>query len=201
MFDRGIAQPLLRGIAEILAPSAGDTVLDAGCGNGDYLGTLAREFGFAGHGADISTAAIDAAARRYPEREWIVANADRFIPYGDACFSIVLSITARMNSDEFRRVLREDGRLLVAVPAPDDLIELRGVGQDRVERTVQAFARQFTLVERRRVTTRADLEMDAVHDVLHAIYRPLRADEVGAMKLTFSLDLLVFQPNTAFTRV
>jgi len=55
-----------------------------------------------------------------------VANADRFVPYSDRSFSIVLSITARMNSGEFRRVLRNDGRLLVGIPAPDDLLGLRG---------------------------------------------------------------------------
>jgi hypothetical protein len=55
-----------------------------------------------------------------------VANADRFVPYADASFSAVISITARMNASEFRRVLRRDGRLLVAIPSPEDLVELRG---------------------------------------------------------------------------
>src|SRR6185436_15269700 len=98
---------------------------------GFYLGSLAQQAGFDAHGVDISIPAIDAAARRYPGCEWIVANADRFLPYGDASFSIVLSITARMNAPEFRRVLRDGGRLLIAIPAPEDLIELRGVGRDR----------------------------------------------------------------------
>ena len=53
-----------------------------------------------------------------PECEWIVANADRFVPYADGSFSLVMSITARMNASEFRRVLRDDGRLLVAFPRP-----------------------------------------------------------------------------------
>ena len=48
-----------------------------------------------------------------------------------------------MNSSEFRRVLRDDGRLLVAIPAPDDLVELRGAGRDRVERTIETFANEF----------------------------------------------------------
>jgi 23S rRNA (guanine745-N1)-methyltransferase len=122
-----------------LGASQEDIVLDAGCGDGFYLGSLSQMTGFAGHGVDISTAAIDAAARRYRECEWIVANADRFVPYSDASFSIVLSITARMNAPEFRRVLREDGRLFVAIPAPDDLIELRGAGRDRTDRTVESF--------------------------------------------------------------
>src|SRR5205814_7419965 len=174
LHDRALTAPLLQAISEIMAASPSDVVLDAGCGEGFYLGSLARQTGFEAHGIDISVPAIDAAARRYRECEWIVANADRFVPYADHSFSMVLSITARMNSTEFRRVLREHGRLLVAVPAPEDLIELRGVGRDRADRTVETFAPDFMLVGRRRVTTTAALDVAAVHDVLHSIYRPMR---------------------------
>ncbi|MBZ5607113.1 MAG: methyltransferase domain-containing protein [Acidobacteriia bacterium] len=191
--DRGVTEPLLRAIAEMLAARPSDIVLDAGCGDGFYLGSLARQTGFDAHGVDISTPAVDAAARRYPECEWIVANADRFLPYADRSFSIVLSITARMNAGEFRRVLRDGGGLLVAIPAPEDLVELRGAGRDRVARTIQTFAPEFTLVDRRRVVTAADLDAAAVHDVLVSIYRPMRVQPVQAMRLTFSLDLLRFR--------
>jgi len=195
LHDRGINEPLLRAISGILDASPQDSILDAGCGNGDYLGTLARQIGCDAHGLDISVPAVDAAARRYPECEWIVANADRFIPYSDRSFSIVMSITARMHASEFRRMLRDDGRLLVAVPAPDDLIELRGAGRDRVPGTVESFAPRFTLAAHQRASTTADLEAEAVYDVLHSIYRPIRSKPVQAMRLTFSLDLLLFQPS------
>lgn len=194
LHDRGDTGPLLLAVAEMLAASPRDIVLDAGCGDGFYLGTLAHQAGFSGHGVDISVPAIDAAARRYPECEWIVANADRHVPYADRSFSIVLSITARMNSSEFRRVLADDGRLLVAIPAPEDLVELRGVGRDRVARTVETFAPDFTLAHQRRASTTVDLDADAVHDVLLSIYRPLRSQPVAAMRVTLSLDLLLFQP-------
>jgi len=193
LHDRGVTEPLLRGIAEILAARAGDIVLDAGCGDGFYLGGIAGRAGCEAHGVDISTAAVDAAARRYPECEWIVANADRFLPYADGSFSIVMSITGRMNADEFRRILRDDGRLLVALPAPDDLIELRGAGRDRVARTVETFAGDFMLGEQRRITTTADLDAAGVDDVLHSIYRPMQAKPAEAMRVTFSLDLLLFR--------
>jgi 23S rRNA (guanine745-N1)-methyltransferase len=201
LHDRGVTEPLLRGIREMLAASPSDVALDAGCGDGFYLGTLAGQTGFEAHGVDISTRAVDLAARRYRPSEgrceWIVANADRFLPYADRSFSMVLSITGRMNAGEFRRVLRDDGRLLAGVPAPDDLIELRGhtgkPGTDRVDRTVETFAHDFTLVDRRRVTTLVDLDADAVQDVLHSIYRPMRAQRAGAMRVTFSLDLLLFR--------
>src|SRR5580658_4566313 len=208
LHDRGVSGPLLQGIAQMAATSAADVVLDAGCGDGFYLGTLGGEVGFDAHGVDISTHAVDAAARRYaPGRiskpkgrgkfEWIVANADRHIPYADRSFSMVLSITARMNAAEFRRVLRDDGRLLVAIPSRDDLAELRHrtgeAGRDRVERTVETFADGFTLVDQRQVTTAADLDAGAVEDILVSIYRPLRSQPAEAMRVTFSLDLLMFR--------
>jgi 23S rRNA (guanine745-N1)-methyltransferase len=194
LHDLGVTLPLLRGIAEMVYASREDVVLDAGCGDGFYLGTLAREIGFDAHGVDISTAAIDAAARRYPECEWVVANADLFVPYANKSFSLILSITARMNAGEFRRVIRDDGRLLVAIPAPDDFIELRGAGRDRVESTIAVFGPHFKVVEQRRVTTSAELDAEAVRDVLHAIYRPMRAKAPEAMRVTLSLDLLLFRP-------
>lgn len=198
LHERGVTIPLIDAIAEIIAASQEDVVLDAGCGDGFFLGALAGRTGFDAHGVDISVPAIRAAARRFPPREgrfeWIVANADRFVPYADKSFSLVLSITSRMNAAEFRRVLRKDGRLLVAVPSPEDLIELRGVGRDRVPRTLETFARDFTLIGQRRATTTADLDAEAVHDVLVSIYRPIRPQPPEAMRVTFSLDLLLFRP-------
>jgi 23S rRNA (guanine745-N1)-methyltransferase len=192
LHDRGVTSPLFDAIAEMAGVAGDDVVLDAGCGDGFYLGSLAARSGCAAHGVDISIPAIDAAARRYPECEWIVANADRFVPYADATFSRVLSITARMNSAEFRRVLRDDGQLLIAIPAPDDLVELRGVGRDRVDRTIETFANEFALLGQRRATTTSDLDRDAVHDVLLSIYRPRAIEKVSDMRVTFSLDLLLF---------
>jgi len=209
--DLGITAPLLNGIAELAQASPDDIVLDAGCGDGFYLGSLARQSGCAAHGVDISIPAVEAAARRYPPSgvaggaaydpgvagyEWIVANADRFVPYAERSFSIVLSITGRMNAAEFRRVLRDDGRLLVALAAPDDMIELRSrggtAGRDRVPQTLETFAPQFKLMARSRVTTAADLDAATVQDVLLSIYRPLRSQPVEATRVTFSLDLLLF---------
>lgn len=193
LHDKGVTEPLLRGIAEMSEIHKDDVVLDAGCGDGYYLGTLAHEKQCHAHGVDISIPAVNAAALRYPECEWIVANADRFVPYAERSFSLVLSITARMNAPEFRRVLRGDGRLLVAIPAPDDLIELRGQGRERVERTVGTFAKEFALVQHKRVTTTADLDAESVQDALLSIYRPMQSQPAQAMRVTFSLDLLKFR--------
>lgn len=193
LHDRGFTEHQRLAIGEAVSATPGDVVLDAGCGDGFYLGTLQGETQCDAHGIDISIPAIDAAARRYPECEWVVANADRVVPYPDHSFSIVLSITGRMNPEEFRRVLRDGGRLLVAIPAPDDLIELRGSGRDRVAQTVDRFAEGFTLIHQGRVSSCADLDAAAVRDVLVSIYRPMQRRAIEAQRVTFSLDLLLFQ--------
>ncbi len=188
LHDLGITAPLRDGIRELTDPDTSDSVLDVGCGEGFYLEGMPGACG-----VDISLPAIEAAARRYPESTWIVANADRFLPFADGAFSVALSITGRMIPAEFRRVLRPDGQLLVALAASDDLIELRGKGRDRVERTVAEFSKDFRLAGQSRVTTTADLDKAAVEDVLLSIYRPLQSQPAGAARVTFSLDLLLFR--------
>jgi len=183
---RGIFAPLLNALRPLVPPT--DLILDAGCGDGYYLGSLVKS---GGCGVDISTAAIDLAARRYPEAQWVVANADRFIPYADASFDVVISITGRLNRSEFRRVIRNEGLLLVGVSAPDDLVELRGAARDRVSRTIAMFSPDFELIEKQRATTTADLDGESVRDLLTATYRPREA--AAASRVTLSLDLLRFR--------
>lgn len=186
--DRGFAQPLLDAIRD-LSPRA-QAILDAGCGEGYYLGSIGR-----GCGVDISTAAIDLAARRYPQCEWIVANADRFIPYADRSFDCVMSITGRLNAPEFHRVLQPGGTLVVAVSAPEDLIELRGrAHRDRLQRTVEMFS-QFRVVEYRRALARVELDAAAVRDVLAATYRPRTGggEQQEVKVVTLALDIIQFE--------
>jgi 23S rRNA (guanine745-N1)-methyltransferase len=201
LHDLGVTAPLLQELVTILKETSGAEVLDAGCGDGFYLGSLAALLGWKAHGIDISIPAADAAARRYAKYEWVVANADRMIPYANGSFSLVLSITGRMNAPEFRRVLNDQGLLLVAIPSADDLIELRGVGRDRVSRTIETFAESFRLVEQKKISTSVELDEAAVTDVLHSVYRPRRSEPSRAMRVTFSLDVLIFSATTRNTRL
>ena len=61
--------------------------------------------------------------------------------------------------------------------------------------TKEAFAPDFKLADRNRATTTADLTAAAVEDVLNSIYRPRQKQPAAAMRVTFSLDLLLFRPT------
>ena len=193
-------------LEQIPTSASGAAVLDVGCGEGYYLGSIARERGVEAYGVDLSSEAADLAARRYPGGTWIVANADRSIPCATGAFDWVLSIDARLNASEMRRVLKPDGRLLVAVPGPDDLVELReavlGEGRlrDRLEGTAERLAADFELEARRTVRGSARLGPDAIRDALAATYRARdsRRERIAAMPetaVTLSHELARFRPR------
>ena len=199
--ERGFLHPLVEDILRELRTENREPLLDVGCGDGYWLGAL--KSGEA-HGVDISIPAIDAAAKKYRDCQFVVANADRFLPYADGSFATVTSITSRMNSAEFRRVLADYGTLVVAIPATDDLIELRAaiLGEaktiDRVDRTIETFEREFSL--QKHVTSRhvAHLDGQAIHDVMASSYRGLRTSQrerleaLADLDVTLSRDVLVF---------
>jgi 23S rRNA (guanine745-N1)-methyltransferase len=192
-------------------------VLDVGCGEGyylgSYLGSLARQRSLAAHGVDLSTLAVDLAARRYPEVAWTVANADRSLPYATGAFDLILSIDARLHPAEMRRVLKTGGRLLVAVPGPDDLVELRaavlGEGRlrDRLEMTAGRLAADFEIEARWTVRDGARLGPAEIRDALAATYR-LRDSRLAAVaglddgkaagvEVTLSHRLARFRPRSS----
>lgn len=208
LLDLGVAAPLteaLRSIAVTLA--AGDAVLDIGCGEGTHLvAAAAARDGLEPWGVDISVPAIEAAAKRHRGAHWVVANADRGLPFADASFALALSVTGRRDAAELARVLEPGGRAVLVVPAADDLAELREVVQgearseDRLAK-VRAELSGAPFDEERAfdVSHRVDLSPDALRDVLATTYRGARhkerarADSLAAMTVTFAWRAGVFR--------
>jgi 23S rRNA (guanine745-N1)-methyltransferase len=203
--ERGHAAPLVDTIVRALPLRENETLLDAGCGEGHHLGAFRRTYGVDAHGIDISVPAIELAAKRYRDCSWIVGNADRFLPYADAAFDAVASITARMNPEEFRRVLAPSGALLIVIPGADDLLELREailgerIERDRVERTIATFDSLFALECHEHIAHVARLDRESMLDVMSSSYRGLRLREreqletLDAMDVTLSRDALLFR--------
>jgi len=184
---------------------AGGVVVDLGSGTGEALGALAAAGPITGVGLDLSTAAAAHAARRLQALTWVVANADRRLPLLDLSVDLVLSLHGRRNAMECARVLRPGGILVAAVPAPDDLIELRtvvqgrGVEHDRVPALVAGHAPWFTLRERAPVRTRHRLERAELLALLGATYRGARTSAartiaaLQTLEVTVASEICVFQ--------
>jgi 23S rRNA (guanine745-N1)-methyltransferase len=204
--SRGFEAEVTRALGDLLTLAPGDALLEVGCGDGHYVAAFTARFGCEGHGVDLSVPALEAAAARHAGLHLVVANGDRSLPYVDASFAVVASITARRNPAEFRRVLRDDGRLLLVIPGPDDLVELReavlgrGLLRDRVDQAVAAFASRFTLERHQRLRHVARLDAGAIRDVMTGTYRAGRTSRrdrlaaLGPLAVTLSRDALVFRP-------
>jgi 23S rRNA (guanine745-N1)-methyltransferase len=191
--------------AAALPLRSGAVVLDLGAGTGAGLALLASKRSINGVGIDLSAAAAECAARRFPALTWVVANADRRLPILDGSVDLVLSLHARRHPVECARVLTASGHLLVAVPAPDDLIELRatvqgeGVERDRTDQLTAEHASHFVEVDRLTVRERVILEGGALRDLLDMTYRRGRANRsrqagtLESLEVTLASNLSLFR--------
>lgn len=215
---RWLARGHVRGLAEMLRPwvqrsqshtKHASQTLDLGCGEGSFGPALFSDESEGYCGIDLSKRAIKLASRGWPEATWVLANADRGLPASDERVDRVLSLFGRRPIDEIVRVLKVGGACLVAVPAEDDLIELR----ERVQQTGQRRSRwesvaeemtQANLVFEEHQTWRhhVELDADAIADALAMTYRAGRHSEqerlagVQSMNVTLSADLLLFSKSS-----
>lgn len=128
--EAGHYQPIAAAVARQLLTGAGPLAcLDAGCGEGYYLGELmaaAGERSLALLGLDISKWAVQAAARRCREVAWVVGS-NAHLPVLPASLDRIFCMFGFPVFAEFARVLRPGGELLLVDAAPDHLRELREV--------------------------------------------------------------------------
>jgi 23S rRNA (guanine745-N1)-methyltransferase len=135
------------------------SLLDAGCGEGYYLGRLQQALEGQDSqkenrylGVDISRDAIRMAAKRYPALDFVVANLKDPLIVQDQVLHLILNIFAPRNAAEFARALVPGGHLLVVIPAPEHLRELREtlqllqIEEQKLQHVTAQFQDDFSLV-------------------------------------------------------
>ena len=208
LLSGGVGQTILGAVVARAAPlvPAGGVVVDLGSGSGDVLGELTKRTDAVAIGVDLSTAASEHAARRYPEITWVVANADRRLPVLDGTVDLILSMHGRRHPAECARVMTESAHLLVAVPAADDLIELRTAVQgQRVERErshllIAAHEEHFEVIDQFDVRERRDVDRQQIRDLLRGTYRGARHHAAAASESLDSVDVTLASTVVLFRR-
>lgn len=124
VFAAGCYRPVADAVERMLPPDP-QRLLDAGCGDGWYLNELlTRHPDWQGAGVDISRDAILQATDQPCTALWCVGDLRR-LPFRDGAFTVVLDILTPASYEEFRRVLRPEGRLIKVYPGSGYLRELR----------------------------------------------------------------------------
>jgi 23S rRNA (guanine745-N1)-methyltransferase len=205
-FDSGAYNPLIesiqRSVSDLPPHSA---ILDCGCGEGHFLGALDGER----YGVDVSKDAVRCAAKRYKDVSWIVANGMRELPFADHSMDCILSVLAPRNTEEFARILKPDGRLILGVPGPNHLIELRkalhSAAGDFEEKADEAAAKcvpLFTETARDHVAYEITLNSSRIADLIQMTpifwnsspEAKAEVQQLDALETTIRLVLLRLEP-------
>ena len=119
---------LVEGIQTSVSGKDQPVIVDAGCGEGYYTARIANALPESSvTGFDISKPAVVQCCRRQTENtdlQWLVASvAD--IPLLDDSTDVIVSVFSRIDWNEFARLLKPGGQVMVLGPGPDHLLELR----------------------------------------------------------------------------
>ncbi len=127
--EAGYYQPLSDAVNALLRKCGAVSVLDAGCGEGYYTNRMA-ECASSVLGVDLSRAGIDAAAKQSKMRSKgaSFAVASLFtLPVQDASFDAVTNLFAPCAEEEFLRVLRPGGDLILVGAGERHLFGLKEI--------------------------------------------------------------------------
>ncbi|MBA3531760.1 MAG: methyltransferase domain-containing protein [Ardenticatenales bacterium] len=173
-FYKPLSDAVTRLAESHLSVGAECVILDVGCGEGYYLGQLQHQLDRECHyvGMDISKEAARLAARKYPDILFLVADTWQSLLLGDQSVHLLINIFAPRNAAEFARVSAREGLLLVVIPCPEHLGELREEGglieieENKEQRVVEQMAESFDLVARKVLRYPMHLSQDALGDLI-----------------------------------
>ncbi len=139
-------------------------IIDAGCGEGYYTGRLSdflKEQGISRRlvGFDISKFALTSAAKMYKNITFGVASLFH-MPLADQIADCVLNLFAPLCPEEFHRVLKPGGVLVIVAPGERHLWGLKSALYEEpyVNQLSDTSIKGFVLKERRRVDSQITIE-------------------------------------------
>jgi 23S rRNA (guanine745-N1)-methyltransferase len=188
-------------------------VLDAGCGEGYYLGRLQQSLAQQSCllGLDVAKDAIRMAAKRYPSASFVVANLKERLVIADESIHVLLNIFAPRNPAEFARVMVQAGRLIVVIPGAEHMAQLRAtlpllqIEENKQQHVVEQFAPYFTLLDAVSISSELDLQGEEVQQLVmmtpnywHLSDEARRAmNAIQALRTQVAFICLVFQKSVA----
>lgn len=134
--DKGYYSHLRDALSSVVnsVSSDGDIFLDAGCGEGYYTSRIIEDIlssnkKIRAAGIDISKFAADKAAKRSKNIEFAVGSVFH-IPFADNSCNILLNVFAPFCQEEYLRILKKNGYMIMTIPDKNHLWEMKKIVYD-----------------------------------------------------------------------
>lgn len=126
-----LREKLKQEVLSICQPFSNPVLIDAGCGEGYYTTAVYQAIAqekqrdkCAVYGFDMSKEALRIASKRCRQIHFAVANLFS-MPLPDHCADFIMELFAPIAEQEFYRVLKPGGILLLVIPAKEHLFQLK----------------------------------------------------------------------------
>ena len=207
--DKGYYSPLCNALCETAVKYfSGSKFFDAGCGEGYYTSAIFdyfKEHKIAAEvsGIDISKAAVEYSAKRCKGAEFAVASVFH-IPVADNSCDMLMTLFAPYCGEEYGRVLKKGGIMLMAIPSAEHLWELKQAIYDSpYKNEVKPYELEgFEFVGSQRITYTMELksqeDINALFSMTPYYYRTGREQQERLSKLSSlstkaDFELLVYR--------
>lgn len=172
----GHYKPISDKICEIIGELSSDrTIVDAGCGEGYYTNNMAQKCGALTYGFDLSKEAIISAsksAKRQGMTNAIFAVGGIYnLPVCNSGADIVTNIFAPCAENEFSRILKIDGKLIVVTAGKNHLLGLKKAVYDEVYTN----------------EPRADMPQNMILEEKHSLSYTIQLNDALAIRNLFSM--------------
>lgn len=206
--EKGFYRPFADEICRLLSKyvKSGGFLIDAGCGEGYYTSLASDTCGLRAIGFDLSKHAIESAAKGASARglsDVAYAVAGIFsMPVKNECADAVMNLFAPCAEEEFLRVLKKDGILLVAGAGRDHLYGFKSAIYDTPYKNEPREDLPVKMEKLESVRVRFDITLECYEDKMNLFamtpyyYRTsredaekLRADAPIVTEVEFDIDI------------
>lgn len=206
--SKGFYRPFADEVCQLISKyvEAGETVVDAGCGEGYYTSLVSEQCGVRAIGLDLSKSAIEsgaASASRRGLNNVAYAVAGIFsMPLQNECASAVMNLFAPCAEDEFCRVLKKGGILLIAGAGEDHLFGFKSAIYENPYKNELRADLPTEMEKLESVKVKFDITLDSYEDKMNLFamtpyyYRTsredaekLKADAPITTEVEFNIDI------------
>ena len=208
--DQGYYSPFADKLVETVKSLPHEAVVDAGCGEGYYSVRIAKEAGSGLFGFDLSRAAVIKAAKRACAAH---ADASFFVggifdlPIKDESVDVVLNLFAPCAHEEFLRVLKPEGHLIMGIAGENHLLGLKSALYSEVylnnpEKLTDIEG--FTRIKTDRVSYKTVIEgkeqIENLFSMTPYYWKSSRRDadklrELNVLETELDFEVVIFQKN------